>query len=310
MKKFIPLAIICLLFCSIASLVLQLKLYKKFSKVEQIATSAASSMAPVVVQGTNDHLEMDILNQKLVRFLKVYSAYDHNGNLQLVRHGKPNDGGYVVATKAFESADALLGYGINDDNSFEDNFSEIYAKPSYGFDCGITHINAKSPLFTFVDQCIGSDRTLYNTSQSSGKISTFEQQVGQLKLKGKKLFIKMDIEGAEYEAFEGILPYHSSITGIALEIHFHDIEATKKALKLLSSLDKNFVLLHVHGNNCCVGFSTPNSIGKISRVLELSYIHKSLITNYHVAKDQTHPTAIDMPNNIGTPEAEFEVLLD
>ncbi len=247
----------------------------------------------------------------MVKFLKVYSAYDQDGPLQLVRHGKQNDGGYVAPVKAFKSADVLLGYGIGADNSFEDSFSQIYNKPSYGFDCSIDHIDSKSPLFTFVNQCISSDRFLRHNQKPSGKVSSFSQQIDNLGLKNKKVFIKMDVEGAEYDAFESILEHYANITGIVLEIHFLDKnEFAMRALKLLNDLDKHFVLLHVHGNNCCENssFYTTNSIGKIPIVIELTYINKALLTKYHLAENQAHPTAIDMPNDLNKPDAQFEVL--
>jgi len=253
----------------------------------------------------------EVINEELVKFLKVYSAYDQDGPLQLVRHGSQNDGGYVVPVKAFKSADVLLGYGIATDNFFEDSFSQIYNKPSYGFDCGIDHIHSKSPLFTFVSQCIGSDRWLYGGQKSSRKISSFSQQIDNLGLKNKKVFVKVDIEGAEYDAFESILEHYANITGIVLEIHFSKTEANIRVLKLLNDLDKHFVLLHVHGNNCCLDswISTTNSIGKIPTVIELTYINKALVTKYHLAENQAHPTAIDMPNILNKPDTQFEVLL-
>ena len=40
----------------------------------------------------------------------------------LVRIGRPNDGGYVVPRKIFSLCDGLLSYGINKDWSFERAF--------------------------------------------------------------------------------------------------------------------------------------------------------------------------------------------
>lgn len=269
-----------------------------------------SKILPQKIFGSSEVRDLQPTRNHLAEFLKTYSAYDENGPLELIRHGKEYDGGYVAAVKAFRQADVLLGYGINDDNSFEDQFSLIYNKPSYGFDCGIYQINSESKLFTLVSECIGSDAFLYNKSSGNNKVASFNKQLDSLNLRGKKLFIKMDIEGAEYDAFPEIIDYKNNITGIALEIHFANPKTTQNALNLLKRLDKDFVLIHVHGNNCCTetGFKTINSIGIIPNVIELSYINKALVTDYTLSGDQSHPLKIDQPNIQGKPDAVFTIM--
>ncbi|HAT9817375.1 TPA: hypothetical protein JBD68_14180, partial [Legionella pneumophila subsp. pneumophila] len=250
------------------------------------------------------------IHENLVELLKVYSARDENGPLELVRHGKENDGGYVAAVKAFKQADVLLGYGIHKDNSFEDQFSLIYNKPSYGFDCGIEQVASKSKLFTLVKECIVSDAFLYNPANTNHKVTSFVEQLDNLNIKDKKLFIKMDIEGAEYDAFSGIMKHKDNITGIALEIHFNDARSTQNAITLLEQLEKHFVLIHVHGNNyaAATGFSTTKSLGTIPNVIELSYINKALVKNYNLSENQSHPLKIDQPNNPNRPDAAFTII--
>lgn len=258
-------------------------------------------------------LENFYVYEKLASLLKTYDVQDENGSLKLIRHGREYDGGYVTAVKALEKADVLLGYGIYDDNSFEDDFSLKYNKPSYGFDCGVDHIDSKSELFTLVKECIASDSFLYNkASNADHKITSFTQQLDSLNLRDKNIFLKMDIEGAEYDAFEGINKYYDNITGIVLEIHFINLSSTKRALKLLQELNRHFALIHVHGNNCCIstGFSTSNSIGIIPNVIELSYINKNLVTNYKVSENQSHPTPMDQQNVEAKADAVFEILVD
>ena len=120
----------------------------------------------------------------------------------------------------------------------------------------------------------------------------------------------MDIEGAEYQAFDDIFAYQKNITGIVLELHFTNKESTDKAVKLLHYLNKNFLLLHVHGNNTAPHkFATANSIGHIPNVLELTYINKNLVHKYELAKNQKHPTSIDQPTVAGSKDDVFEILL-
>lgn len=160
---------------------------------------------------TND---IDKIN-KLAKELIAYDTLD----IKLFRHGRKGDAGYIVPDKALEAAGILLGYGIDEDNSFEDEFSLKYNKPCFGFDCGISNIASKSKLFTFVPHCIGKADTIYENQTSSGKVSPFSEQLDFLDLKDKKLFIKMDIEGAEYSVFDDILSHSDQITAIVMELH-------------------------------------------------------------------------------------------
>ncbi len=248
--------------------------------------------------------------ETLVSLLKIYDVSDETGILSLIRHGKMYDGGYVVPLKAFQQAQVLMGYGVSDDISFEEEFSNQYQKESYGFDCGVKSIQIKNKLCHFIPECIGTDRFLYKDQHSSQKISSFSQQLKSFHLENKSIFIKMDIEGAEYTAFPDILNYVKNITGIVIEIHLDNgLKSYRQAIQLLSQLNQHFYLIHVHGNNCCGdGFTAKNLKNYMQKVFELTYIQKSLVQTATLAKDQTHPKALDMPNCRNQIEWAFEVL--
>lgn len=260
-------------------------------------------------ENSSFHPERRKLLDKLVTHLRIYTVSDESGELSLKRIGRDYDGGYVVAEKSLTAADVLMGYGIADDPSFEEAFSDIYHKPSYGFDGGVKNVASKNKLFTFFSECISSDQFLYGNQTSSGKVSTFKQQIERLGLKNKKIFIKMDIEGGEYEAFPDILPYADQITGIAFELHFRSLEALRKAVSLLTEIEKNFILVHVHGNNSGRLFSAKGMKGEAPYVMELTYINKNLVTVAHLSKNQKHPQSLDMPNIPSRPDREFEILI-
>ncbi len=262
------------------------------------------------MRGKENQTENLVL-EGLVHKLKIYTIYDQNGPIELKRYGSTNDGGYIIPEVALSAADVLLGYGVAYDISFEERFSDIYKKPSYGFDCGIESIKIKNKLCNFVRECIASDSSIQGNQTSSQKVSTFSEQVERLGLKDKKLFIKMDIEGSEYDAFEDIFKYTPNITGIALELHFGTAQQALKASNLLSRLSENFLLVHVHANNCCYStFSTKYSKGDIARVLELTFINKALVTKYELSKNQSHPTALDSPNCPNDKDPEFGIFAD
>lgn len=242
----------------------------------------------------------------IVERLKVYQVYDCKGPMQMRRLGKEYDGGYVVPERALTEAQVLFGYGVGGDISFEDSVTERYGIDSYGFDCTCAPVKPRQNNCHFVPSCIvkkgqGQDKSVY---------ASFEQHLQHCGAVGKKIFVKMDIEGNEYETMPDILRYASYVTGIVLEIHFHEsAKQIPQALDLLSQLDKDFVLVHLHGNNCCRDvFRTSHSTGDISRVLELTYINRALVERAELASDQTHPQAIDMINCQSYPDITFSIL--
>jgi hypothetical protein len=250
--------------------------------------------------------------EKLVNLLKVYDVNNTDGPIELIRIGRRGDGGYLVPIPALKASEALLGYGVNDDISFEEDYSLRLDKPSFGFDCSTESVEINNKLTSFIAECLGTDEFLYNPYNSL-KVSTFNQQIKKLNLENKPVFIKMDIEGAEYEVFAEILENAENVTSIVMELHLgREIpNQFQKAIELLSNLNKDFYLVNVHGNNCgWESFITKNSKGKIPKMLELTFINKNLVTEAVIAKDQTHPSKLDMPNCNFKKELHFEILLE
>lgn len=240
--------------------------------------------------------------------LMVYDAKIKDKPLEFIRLGKDHDGGYVVPVEAVEASDALIGYGIADDISFEREFSQRFDKPSFGFDCGVQNIETGDSRCHFFSECIGTSKYLFSNQVSSGHISTFSNQLQRMGLIGKKIFVKMDIEGAEFDVIDDILSHVKNITGIVLEIHISN-RNPKRALETLSSINDHFILVHLHGNNFSNSyFKTRYSSHSIPEVFELTYINKNLLSSYKISKNQKHPHPIDQRDCINIPECEFEII--
>lgn len=246
----------------------------------------------------------------IVSLLKVYQVYNRKGLVNLRRMGKDYDGGYVVPEWALEQADVILGYGINDDSSFEESVSQLYNKRSYGFDGTVDYNKMTHPLFQFLPICIISDAERQDLVGKPTKASSFKDHLEMLHIQDKKLFVKMDIEKYEYETMPDILKYSPQITGITFEIHFdYKLDYIPKALDLLKRFEKDFVLVHVHGHNRTSFFTVPNAKGYVPTLLELSYINKNLIEKFELSPNQYHPTQLDMPTMPEFPEIAFEIVI-
>ncbi len=245
---------------------------------------------------------------KIASMLVVYDAKVKDKPLNFIRLGKDNDGGYIVPVQALEVSEALLGYGIDNDISFERDFSQHFDKPSFGFDCGVKKIETGDSKCHFCSECIGTSKYLYEHQTSSGFISSFSEQLQRLGLVNKKVFVKMDIEGAEFEVMDDLLKYSQNITGMVLEIHILNT-SLEKVLETISSLNRNFALVHLHGNNSSHSyFHTKCSIHPLPILMELTYINKNLLSFYEISKNQRHPQLIDQQSCTSLPECEFEII--
>lgn len=272
--------------------------------------------APSFLASEDKRLQMETENSvspyliEIVKLLKVYQVYDPNGLVPLRRIGKDFDGGYVVPELALEKTDVVFGYGIGDDISFEESVSEQFGKRSYGFDGTVDFTQKTHPLCQFFPICIISEAERKRIVGKPSKASSFKDHLGMLHVQDKKIFVKMDIEMAEYAVMPDILQYSSQITGITLEIHFdYDLELIPRALHLLQMFEKDFVLVHVHGNNRSNLFRTFNAKGDVPRLLELSYINKNLIDHWEVSLSQCHPTPLDRPSDPDYPDIAFEIVV-
>lgn len=87
------------------------------------------------------------------------------------------------------------------------------------------------------------------------------------------VFVKMDIEGAEYRVLPEVLRDAHSILGMAIEFHDCDL-MWERFEEMIAMLQVEYMIVHVHGNNC-----TPLIPGTtIPRTLEISVMHRRLLT--------------------------------
>lgn len=202
--------------------------------------------------------------------MKLFSA-------NLERLGKLNDGGYVVDVGSVEASDLLMSCGYGFESTFElaylrkKHLGIIQPKVNI-FDGSISLFSVIKDflicLIKFPYRClkrtesnylISSAKNLLNLSglifrrhikYSSKYIGSGINQISLSKIipTNKKVFLKMDIEGAEYGLIDELIENRDSITGFVIE--FHDIRRKKDLyFKSLIELCEFFKLVHVHPNN-------------------------------------------------------------
>ena len=101
-------------------------------------------------------------------------------------------------------------------------------------------------------------------------------------------FLKIDIEGSEYEILDQVIEKHDVISAIAIE--FHRVPKESNFDTLLDRLLESFDITHVHANSAGgmdeSGF--PN-------LLEITFVNKQIFSGTkHVGDTYRHEN--DMPN--------------
>jgi hypothetical protein len=143
-----------------------------------------------------------------------------------------------------EPLDIAYSYGVGPNDDWACEVSRRYHVPVHQYDC----FDPARPIcdggtLEFHNECVG-DRAGYRESRF---FDTVENQIRKNGDTGRRLIIKIDIEGAEWNSLlaapDELL---ASIPQIAMEMHGFD---NPKIVAVLRKLKRNFYLVNLHFNN-------------------------------------------------------------
>ena len=225
--------------------------------------------------------------ENIITYLLVNKAFVKNKPLQYTIL-PPS---YVCSNFALEQADAMIGYGVFGNIDAEEKYSKTYNKHSYSFDCGISKFEVSDERCHFESSCIGTDEFILKEENqvSSGKIHTFGQKLKELGFQDKKVFIKMDIAGAEGYVLEDVIKYSKNITGMSIVFRLKSAKEIYNDIKILKLLQKDFVLVARADHS----FQSINKKkcrymhDSFSEVIVLSFVNKNLVDKYYIDWNQT-----------------------
>jgi hypothetical protein len=243
--------------------------------------------------------------------------------VDLKRFGNRYDGGYILPASILENIDAMISMGINDDWSleseirklnpgitidaydytisarkfrrelrqefnkfllFRSNFAKLKKKFSTlveyhrFFRNGVTHYSNR--IFDRINYSY--DTTLQNCFSKLDKYS--------------RIFLKMDIEGAEYRVLPDLLSYVDRVNLLAIE--FHDTAPFRsKFTEQIKELQHNFYIVHLHGNN-------DGGVAKdgLPETLEITFINKKLFKGELIYRKELPIQNLDAPNAAELPD--------
>jgi hypothetical protein len=210
------------------------------------------------------------------------------------RLGKDGDGGYVIPMDILKEIEAVVVFGINDEDSFEKdlaNYLDPKKVPFFLCDPFVGYSSEGKNDFTFC--------SLGLAGQTHEKMITFPDFLKRYGLEGKKILLKVDIEGAEWESLASLQSSDlENVICFIVEfhrlIHLQELPLQNATFDLLNSV---FVLNHCHVNNNGLVFRHETIV--YPDVLECTYIHKGFLEKYQLTptkRNEIYPSVLDQAN--------------
>jgi len=195
----------------------------------------------------------------------------------IIRVGKDYDGGYLINYKDVLKSTRLISLGIGNDVSFEEDFVEINNCQVDAYDGTIEN---QTEFFS------SPNKTLHITNIGHG--------IGNKKLsdilteEDRNVFLKCDIDGAEYEILDELIEHSHRFSGIAIEFHeVYDYTLFNLVSNFISKTDLKLIHTHLNNNSYV---ETLN--GYLPDCIELSFTSSGNISLSNI----TLPHKLDMPN--------------
>ena len=127
----------------------------------------------------------------IYNFLKELQPYDIQDSGR-IRIGTPDaDGGYVLLNRRLEDINILYSYGVAENSDFEEMFCKKYRAIARLYDHTVNEAPIKRDFIDFHKEGVGPEK--------NEDCNTLESHIAQNEDNNKKLILKMDVEGAEWD---------------------------------------------------------------------------------------------------------------
>jgi hypothetical protein len=242
---------------------------------------------------------------------------------RLVRLGGDNDGGYVVPEEFVRKAKALVSLGVGSSWQFEKDartlnpslrihaydhtvsaklFARQYVAEIAAFLTGkveFAKVRRRRQRLRDYRSFFGRDATHFKQrihdrlDSESVDLATVFERAGP-----GDLFVKMDIEGAEYRVLDQLVAHSDRILGLVIE--FHDTGPLRSAFeRCMQLLLDHFKVVHFHANNFA-----PTYRDGFPEALEITLVRMDLVPGTR-KRTQLPIPGLDQPNDPRRPDYQL-----
>ena len=174
-------------------------------------------------------------------------------NCALARVGRANDGGYLMCRNLMSGLETAYSYGIGLEDAWGCEISSTFGVPVHQYDCFSPRpVRCARGTLTLNAECVGPAAAVID-GRPFDTVANHVTRNGDV---GRKMVVKMDVEGAEWQSVlatpDAVL---AGIDQMAMELHGIDAPGMLEGLRKLKT---HFYLVSVHFNNqACTSAAAP-----------------------------------------------------
>ncbi len=216
-------------------------------------------------------------------------------NCDFERVGDNHDGGYVACRNLVERAEAIYSYGISGADNWGCALSARLKRPVHQYDCFNTDRPAcEGAAPVFHEECVGPRRETIE-----GRLfDTVDAQIARNGDAGKRLVMKMDVEGSEWLSFMAMSD--ATLQQIdQLSVEFHGVEEGHYPATM-ERLARFFHVVDIHYNNWTC---SPDVKPFQATAFEVLFVNKKVGVVDAGSKPVT-PNPLGSPNNWMRPDCQ------
>lgn len=165
-------------------------------------------------------------------------------NCVLERFGSANDGGYLMCGNLVSGVESAYSYGIGWQDDWGCEVSTRFGVPVHQYDC----FDPNRPVcnigrFVFHAECVGDRKETVD----GRTFDTLANQIASNGDRGKRIIVKLDVEGAEWDVLMGTPDdVLARIDQLPMELHGVN---EQRFVVVVRKLKRTFHLVNLHFNN-------------------------------------------------------------